>query len=301
MKKIKSGFVSIVGRPNVGKSTLLNTLLNRKISIVTNKAQTTRNNITGILNLQSEYQIVFVDTPGVHDHKHELGKFMNKSAMYATKSADVILFLAPADEFIGDNDNFILRALTQREAPVFLVITKSDLVNKEKLAQKLEEWKNFDFKFEDVIVISSSENMNLDLLKNKIVDHLPETGIEYFPSDMFTDQPERFIVRETVREEILIQTEEEIPHSVAILVEKFHEKSWIIKIMATIIVERDSQKGIIIGKGGAKIKSIGTAARLKLRSLFGKDFHLELFVKVEKKWRSSPSLIKKLGYDKDTY
>ncbi|AXK51104.1 GTPase Era [Spiroplasma alleghenense] len=301
MEKIKSGFVSIVGRPNVGKSTLLNTFLNRKVSIVTNKAQTTRNNITGILNSKSEYQIVFVDTPGIHDHKHELGKFMNKSAMYSTKSADVILFLAPANEFIGENDNFILRALKEREVPVILVVTKKDLVDEKTLQNKISEWKEIDFKFTEIITISSTDSLNIDVLKNKIVDFLPETGIEYFPSDMFTDQPERFIVRETIREEILIQTEEEIPHSVAILIERFHEKSWIIKIMATIIVERDSQKGIIIGKGGSKIKAIGTAARIKLRSLFGKEFHLELFVKVEKKWRSSPSLIKKLGYDKDTY
>ncbi|AHI53731.1 GTP-binding protein Era [Spiroplasma sabaudiense Ar-1343] len=301
MEKIKSGFVSIVGRPNVGKSTFLNSVLKRKISIVTNKAQTTRNNIVGVLNSKNEYQIVFVDTPGIHDHKHELGKYMNKSALYATKGADVILFMAPANEFIGENDNFILRAIKEREADIFLIISKSDTVNNEKLLSKIDEWKKIYDGFKEIIPISSINNNNLDLLISKIVDKLPITGIEYYPNDVFTNQPERFIVRETIREEILIQTEEEIPHSVAILIEQFHEKSSIIKIMASIVVERDSQKGIIIGKQGSKIKSIGTAARLKLRSIFGKDFHLELFVKVEKKWRSSPSLIKKLGYDKDSY
>ncbi|AUM62799.1 GTPase Era [Spiroplasma monobiae] len=300
MEKIRSGFVSIIGRPNVGKSTLLNTLLKKKVSIVTDKAQTTRNRINGILT-QDDAQYIFVDTPGVHKAQHELGRFMNKVALSSTKGVDIILFLAPADEFIGDNDKFILNALKERDVPVFLVITKSDLVKTDRLETKIKEWKQQDFKFEKVLTISSTMGNNLQELLDEIKGKLPETGIKFYPDDTFTDQPERFLIREVIREEILLQTEQEIPHSVAILIDKFEEKKDIIKVIASIICERQSQKGIIIGNKGAKIKSIGIHSREKLEALFDKKFYLELFVKTKEKWRQSASLIKQLGYDKDSY
>ncbi|QHX36808.1 GTPase Era [Spiroplasma sp. BIUS-1] len=300
MEKIRSGFISIIGRPNVGKSTLLNTLLEKKVSIVTNKAQTTRNRINGILT-HDDAQYIFVDTPGVHKAQHELGRFMNKVALSSTKGVDVILFLAPADEFIGDNDKFILNALKERDVPVFLVITKSDLVNKERLETRIKEWKQQDFNFSKILTISSTMGSNLNELLNEIKDSLPETGIKFYPDDTFTDQPERFLIREIIREEILLQTEQEIPHSVAILIDKFEEKKDIIKVIASIICERQSQKGIIIGNKGVKIKSIGVNSRQKLEALFDKQFYLELFVKTKEKWRQSASLIKQLGYDKDSY
>ncbi|QEH62051.1 GTP-binding protein Era [Spiroplasma chinense] len=300
MENIKSGFIGIVGRPNVGKSTLLNTILQRKIAIVTDKAQTTRNKITGILT-KPDCQYVFVDTPGVHKAKNELDRHMNKVALQSTKGVDVILFLAPCDEFIGENDKFILNSLKERGLPVFLVVTKSDLVKKERLDEKVLQWSQQGFDFKEIIAISSTKGNNLDLLMEKIKEELPETGIKFYPDEQFTDQPERFVIREIIREEILLQTEQEVPHSVAILIDKLEEKSTLIKVMASIICERKSQKGIIIGNKGSKIKSIGIEARKKLESLFNKQFYLELFVKTKDKWRQSASTIKQLGYDKDSY
>ncbi|AGR41412.1 GTPase Era [Spiroplasma taiwanense] len=300
MDNIKSGFIGIIGRPNVGKSTLLNTLLEKKVSIVTNKVQTTRNKINGILS-KEDYQFVFVDTPGIHKANHELGKFMNKVAFSATKGVDLILFLAPSNEFIGENDKFIIKALRERDLPVFLIITKSDLISESQLQDKINEWKSLDFQFENIIPISSTMGFNLNYLLNEIKDILPVTGNKFYPDDMLTDQPERFLIKEIIREEILLQTEQEIPHSVAILIDKFEEKKDIIKVIASIICERSSQKGIIIGNKGTKIKAIGINSREKLEDLFNKKFYLELFVKVKEKWRQSASLIKQMGYDKDSY
>ncbi|QGS52102.1 GTPase Era [Spiroplasma tabanidicola] len=300
MEKIKSGFISIIGRPNVGKSTLLNSLLEKKVSIITPKAQTTRNRINGILN-KPDCQYVFVDTPGVHKAKNELDRFMNKTAIQSTKGVDAILFLAPSNEFIGENDQFILNALKERDVPTFLVITKSDLVSKEQLQAKIEEWNRQEFKFAKTISISATMGENLIDLLDEIKNVLPETGIKFYPDDQYTDQPDRFIIREIIREEILLQTEQEIPHSVAILIDKFEENTHIIKVIASIICERNSQKGIIIGNKGSKIKQIGIKSREKLEILFANKFYLELFVKVKDKWRNSASLIKQLGYDTDTY
>lgn len=300
MKNIKSGFVSIVGRPNVGKSTLLNTLLQKKVSIVTNKAQTTRNRIHGILTTPDS-QFVFIDTPGVHKAQNELDKFMNKVALQSTKGTDVILLLAPSDEFIGENDRFLLNSLKERDVPVFLIITKADLVSADLLTVKINEWKSMGFEFAKIISISSTAGQNLDVLLEEIKQVFPENGIKFYPDEQYTDQPERFVIREIIREEILLQTEQEVPHSVAILIDKFEEKTNLIKVIASIVVERDSQKGILIGNRGSKIKAIGIEARKKLEGLFGKQFYLELFVKTKVKWRQSASLIKQLGYDKDSY
>ncbi|WP_146637603.1 GTPase Era [Spiroplasma clarkii] len=297
---MKSGFVSIVGRPNVGKSTLLNTLLNKKVSIVTEKAQTTRNRIQGILTTP-DAQIVFVDTPGLHKVQNELDRYMNRVALQATKGTDVILLLAPSDEFIGENDRFLVKSLQERDVPVFLLITKADLVSKELLDLKIQEWKNYGYKFAKIIPVSATTGLNLPALLDEIKQVFPNTGIKFYPDDQYTDQPERFLIREIIREEILLQTEQEVPHSVAILIDKFEEKDTLIKVIASIIVERDSQKGILIGNKGSKIKAIGTEARKKLEELFNKQFYLELYVKTKAKWRQSASLIKQLGYDKDSY
>ncbi|ASP28051.1 GTP-binding protein Era [Spiroplasma corruscae] len=300
MENFKSGFISIVGRPNVGKSTLLNAILGQKVSIVTNKAQTTRNRINGILT-KEDFQAVFLDTPGIHTPKHELGRFMNKVALSSVKGVDVVLFLAPSNEEIGENDMFILKNLSKIEVPVYLVITKVDLVKKVELDTKISKWKELDFKFKDIICISSIVLQTIENLLSVIKSNLPSTGIKYYPDDNITDQPERFLVREIIREELLMQTEQEVPYSIAILVDKIEDKPNIIKILATIYCERNSQKPIIIGNKGSKIKNIGIESRIKLEELFGKQVYLELFVKIKEGWRSSPSLIKQLGYDKDTY
>ncbi|PQP79594.1 GTPase Era [Spiroplasma sp. ChiS] len=295
---IKSGFVAIVGRPNVGKSTLLNTILNNKVAIVTAKAQTTRNRIQGIYNDQ-ESQIVFMDTPGIHKAHHEMGKFMNKVALSATKAADVILFLAPANERIGDNDRYIIKALQERAIPIFLVVTKIDLVSKGDLMVKIAEWEKI-HQFTAVIPVSAVKHKNLEILLILLKTHL-EVGPQYYPDDMLTDQPEKFLIREIIREKILLLTEDEIPHSVAIQIDKIEDQPQLLKIMASICVERDSQKGIIIGKQGRLIKKIGTQARLELEQILGTKIFLELFVKVVDKWRDKPSMIARLGYNKESY
>ena len=295
---IKSGFVAIVGRPNVGKSTLLNTILNNKVAIVTAKAQTTRNRIQGIYNDQ-ESQIVFMDTPGIHKAHHEMGKFMNKVALSATKAADVILFLAPANERIGDNDRYIIKALQERAIPIVLVVTKIDLVSKGDLMVKIAEWEKI-HQFTAVIPVSAVKHKNLETLLILLKTHL-EVGPQYYPDDMLTDQPENFLIREIIREKILLLTEDEIPHSVAILIDKIEDQPQLLKIMASICVERDSQKGIIIGKQGRLIKKIGTQARLELEQILGTKIFLELFVKVVDKWRDKPSMIARLGYNKESY
>ncbi|MFJ1522079.1 GTPase Era [Spiroplasma sp. ald] len=296
--EIKSGFVAIVGRPNVGKSTLLNTILNNKVAIVTAKAQTTRNRIQGIYNDQ-ESQIVFMDTPGIHKTHHEMGKFMNKVALSATKAADVILFLAPANKHIGDNDLYIIRALQERAIPIVLVVTKIDLVSKSDLMVKIAEWEKI-HQFTAIIPVSAVKHKNLETLLTLLKTHL-SVGPQYYPDDMLTDQPEKFLIREIIREKILLLTEDEIPHSVAILIDKIDDQPQPLKIMASICVERDSQKGIIIGKQGRLIKQIGTQARLELEQILGTKIFLELFVKVVDKWRDKPSMIARLGYNKESY
>ncbi|KAF0850245.1 MAG: GTPase Era [Spiroplasma poulsonii] len=295
---IKSGFVAIIGRPNVGKSTLLNTILNNKVAIVTAKAQTTRNRIQGIYN-DNEAQIVFMDTPGIHKAHHEMGKFMNKVALSTTKAADVILFLAPVNEHIGDNDRYIIKALQERGVPIVLVVTKIDLVSKGELMVKIAEWEKV-HNFTAVIPISALKHENVPQLLTLLKDHLTE-GPQYYPDDMLTDQPEKFLIREIIREKILLLTEDEIPHSVAILIDKIEEQPTLLKIMASICVERDSQKGIVIGKNGRLIKEIGTQARLELEQILGTKIFLELFVKVVEKWRDKPSMIARLGYNKESY
>jgi GTP-binding protein Era len=300
MDKIKSGFVSLVGRPNTGKSTLMNTILGKDISIVTDKAQTTRNKINGIYN-KDNLQIVFVDTPGVHNVKNELDRFMNRTALQATKGTDLILFLAPANEHIGKNDLFILQNLKDREIEIVLLITKIDTVSKDELDAKIAEWKGVAKDIKKIIPISAVAGVGLNELMAEIAANIPETGYKFYPDEMSSDQPERFIVREIIREQILNLTSEEVPHSVAILIDEFKETKTLLRVTASIVMERESQKGIIIGAKGAMIKTIGIKAREKMESIFGSKVFLELFVRTNKNWRQSASLIKRMGYDKDTY
>lgn len=296
----KSGFVSIVGRPNAGKSTLLNQMLKTKLAIMSDVAQTTRNTIQGIYT-DEDSQIVFVDTPGVHKPQDRLGSFMNTSALNSIYGADVILFIAPANEKIGKGDHYIINRLKEAEIPVYLVLNKVDLLSKEELIQKLMEWQDL-FSFKEIIPISAKTGLQVDHLISVLKDDLNE-GPKYYEDDQLTDHPERFIIAEFIREKILHYTHEEVPHSVAILIDKIEEdeKEHRLDVIASIVVTRDSQKGIIIGKQGALIKKIRLAARKDIRQFLGMDVDLDLFVKVEKDWRNKEKYLKELGYNEDEY
>ncbi|WP_434323511.1 GTPase Era [Mycoplasma capricolum] len=301
MNKFKSGFVSIIGRPNVGKSTLLNKLIGEKISIVTNKPQTTRNNIRGILTKKDQYQIVFIDTPGVHTTKKQLDKVLNTSALKSTKDVDVVLFLAPSDEAIGKNDLFLLKQIKNLDVFKILVITKADNVTKEQLILKANEWSAYQDQFNEIIITSSLTNLNIEKLLELIVNNLSDNDYQFYDDDILTDQSDRFMIKEIIRENILLKTGQEVPHSVAVLVEHLEQNETEMNISAAIIVERQSQKSIIIGKKGVKISDIRYKSKKQIQALFKKHINLELFVKVQENWRNSPSLIKKMGYNKDQY
>lgn len=297
--KFKSGFVSIIGRPNVGKSTLLNNFLGMKLAIVSPRAQTTRNRIQGIYTTETE-QIIFIDTPGIHKPKNELGNVMNEFAYSALDGTDLILMLVDASSPIGDGDKYIIEQLSKVKIPVILVLNKVDLVEDEVvLMNNLNSYKEA-YKFAGGITLSATEGFNIDKLKDMIVDRL-EVGPMYYPEDQVLDLPERFVVAEIIREKVLLKTKEEIPHSVAVTIESFKEKSKMIEINATIIVERPSQKMIIIGKGGNMIKSIGTDARRDIVKFLNQKVYLELFVKVETNWRNNKKYLKEFGYKIDDY
>ncbi len=295
----KSGFVSIVGRPNAGKSTLLNQMLKTKLAIMSDVAQTTRNTIQGIYT-DEDSQIVFIDTPGVHKPQDRLGSFMNTSALNSIYGADVILFIAPANEKIGKGDRYIVNRLKEEaDIPVYLVLNKVDLLPKEALIKKLMEWQEL-YPFKEIVPISAKTGLQVDHLIEVLKNDLNE-GPKYYADDQLTDHPERFIIAEFIREKILHYTHEEVPHSVAILIDKIEENGSHLDVIASIVVTRDSQKGIIIGKQGALIKKIRLAARKDLRRFFGMDVDLELFVKVEKDWRNKEKYLKELGYNEDEY
>ena len=295
--KFKSGFVSIIGRPNVGKSTLLNQILKEKIAIVSPKAQTTRNKIQGIYTTDNE-QIIFIDTPGIHKAKNELGNRMNEFAMSSVDGIDAILYVIDATTPIGKGDEFILESLAKSRTPIFLVANKVDLLNDtDKIIENIETYKEKG-KFVGGITISATNNFNVDKLLEMIVNILPY-GPMYYPEDQLLDQPERFVVSEIIREKVLLNTDEEVPHSVAITIERFKEQNDNVEIYATIIVERLSQKKIIIGKNGSMIKKIGTAARLDIKKFLGCGVHLDLFVKVEENWRNKKFHLKEFGFAND--
>lgn len=295
----KSGFVSIIGRPNVGKSTLLNNFLGMKLAIVSPRAQTTRNRIQGIYTTETE-QIIFIDTPGIHKPKNELGNVMNEFAYSALDGTDLILMLVDASCEIGEGDKYIIEQLSKVKIPVILVLNKVDLVTDQVvLMNNINSYKDA-YNFAGGITLSATEGFNIDKLKNMIVERL-EVGPMYYPEDQVLDLPERFVVAEIIREKVLLKTKEEIPHSVAVTIESFKEKSKMIEINATIIVERSSQKMIVIGKGGQMIKSIGTDARRDIVKFLNQKVYLELFVKVEENWRNNKKYLKEFGYKIDDY
>ena len=290
----KSGFVAIVGRPNVGKSTLMNHLIGQKVAITSPVAQTTRNRLQGILTTP-EAQIIFVDTPGIHKPHHELGKVLVQNAKTAIKSVDLVLFVVDGSTEAGTGDRFIFEILQRIDTPVVLGLNKIDL--------QPDNYQFIDDTYAELIAdtnwstvkFSATTGKGTESLQQKLIDRL-ETGPYYYPPDLITDQPERFIMAELIREQILLHTRQEIPHSVAITVEKVEETPTVTKVNAAISIERSSQKGIIIGKKGSMLKTIGMAARQQIQKLISGKVHLELFVKVEPKWRQSRLRLAEFGY-----
>jgi GTP-binding protein Era len=291
----KSGFISIIGRPNVGKSTLLNLLLGEKIAIVSNKPQTTRNRILGIKNHPAG-QIIFLDTPGIHRAQSRLNRSMVKVALATYSEVDGVCFMIEADRSDNDENDFILETLTKVEKPVLLVINKIDLVPKGDLLPIMERYSRLR-SFEQIIPISALLGDGVETFVDELLKILPE-GPRLFPEDMITDLPERFLVAELIREKVFQLTQEEIPYATAVVVEDFKEREEknLIVIRATIQVERESQKGILIGKRGRMLKEIGRLAREEIEALLGARVFLELWVKEEKSWREDPQALRRLGY-----
>ncbi len=296
----KSGFVSIIGRPNVGKSTFINRVIGQKIAIMSDKPQTTRNKIQGVYTTENS-QTIFIDTPGIHKPKHKLGDFMMKVAQNTLKEVDLILFMINAEEGYGRGDEFIIERLKQTNTPVFLIINKIDQIHPDELLPIIEEYKNL-YPFKAIIPISALQGNNVDTLLKQIESLLPE-GPQYYPDDQVTDHPERFIITELIREKVLHLTREEIPHSVAVVMDSLErrENNKAIYVAATIIVERDSQKGIIIGKQGSMLKEVGKRARVDIEALLGSKVFLELWVKVQKDWRNKASQLRDYGFREDEY
>jgi GTP-binding protein Era len=298
MKKgFKSGFVAIVGRPNVGKSTLMNQVIGQKIAIMSDKPQTTRNKIHGVYTTE-DVQIVFLDTPGIHKPFSKLGDYMVKAAISALEEVDVVLFLADVTEELGGGDRFIIERLKQVTTPVFLVLNKIDKVTPEALLPIIEKYRRL-YDFAEIVPVSALQGNNVNALLEQIGKYLEE-GPMYYPADQVTDHPEQFVCAELIREKILLLTREEVPHSVAVEIESMSkEENGVVRIGAVIYVERDSQKGIIIGKQGAMLKEIGQLARQDIERLLGSKIFLELWVKVKKDWRNRESVLKSLGFRND--
>lgn len=298
-KTFKSGFVTLLGRPNVGKSTLLNQILGQKITIISDKPQTTRNKIQGIYTDQAG-QIVFIDTPGIHKPKHRLGRFMVDSAMSTINEVDLVLFVVNVREKIGPGDRFIIDKLRTIDTPVFLIINQIDQVDPTDLLPVISDYQE-EFDFAEVVPTSGLEGENIQELIQTIKSYLP-VGPQFYPDDQVSDHPEYFIISELIREKVLDLTREEIPHSVAVVTEKVdRNQDGKVQTYATIIVERKSQKGIIIGKQGAMIKKIGSLARRDIEKLLGDKIYLELWVKVQRDWRDKPSRLEDFGYNEDNY
>ena len=292
-KSFKSGFITVIGRPNVGKSTLTNALVGEKIAAVSDKPNTTRNRILGIRNLPNA-QLVFLDTPGIHKARGKLGKAMVQTAMGAVQEADVVLMIVEVKEPFGRGDTFIIENLSK---PAILVINKIDTIKKNEILHILEASKKYEGKFTDIIPISAMTSDGTGQLLETIEKYLPE-GPRYFPDEMFTDQPERFIVAEFIREKIFTLTQKEIPYQTAVVIEEFQEvpEKNLINISAVIFVERMNHKGILIGKRGQMLKEIGTLARADIEKILGTKVYLELWVKVKEKWSERDNLIREFGY-----
>ncbi len=298
-KSFHSGFVAIVGRPNVGKSTFMNYVIGQKIAIMSNVPQTTRNKIQGIYTTSKE-QIIFIDTPGIHKAHNKLGDFMVQSSLSTLNEVDAIMFMISANEERGAGDNFIIEHLKQTKKPVYLVINKIDLINPNKLLEIMDDYKDA-LNWREVVPISATQGNNVSELIDTLADELPE-GPQYYPDDQVTDHPERFIVAELIREKVLMLTRQEVPHSVAVVIDSLkRQDKRKIHVQATIIVDRPTQKGIIIGHGGQMLKKIGTLAREDIERLLGDKVYLELWVKVSEGWRDKQSLLQSYGYRKDNY
>ncbi|MBF2757129.1 GTPase Era [Staphylococcus sp. GDY8P57P] len=293
----KSGFVSIIGRPNVGKSTFMNRVIGHKIAIMSDKAQTTRNKIQGVMT-RDDAQIIFLDTPGIHKPKHKLGDYMMRVAKNTLSEIDAIMFMVNVNEEIGRGDEYIMEMLKNVKTPVFLVLNKIDLVHPDALMPKIEQYQQY-MDFTEIVPISALEGLNVDHFIDVLKRYLPE-GPKYYPDDQISDHPEQFVVSEIIREKILHLTSEEIPHAIGVNVDRMiKESEERVRVEATIFVERDSQKGIVIGKGGKKLKEVGKRARHDIEMLLGSEVYLELWVKVQKDWRNKVNFIRQMGYIED--
>ncbi|WP_408021010.1 GTPase Era [Staphylococcus epidermidis] len=297
MTEHKSGFVSIIGRPNVGKSTFVNRVIGHKIAIMSDKAQTTRNKIQGVMT-RDDAQIIFIDTPGIHKPKHKLGDYMMRVAKNTLSEIDAIMFMVNVNEDIGRGDEYIMEMLKNVKIPIFLVLNKIDLVHPDTLMPKIEQYQSY-MDFTDIIPISALEGLNVDHFIDVLKSFLPE-GPKYYPDNQISDHPEQFVVSEIIREKILHLTSEEIPHAIGVNVDRMiKEDEDRVRIETTIYVERDSQKGIVIGKGGKKLKEVGKRARRDIEMLLGSKVYLELWVKVQRDWRNKVNFIRQIGYVED--
>ena len=290
---MKSGFIALVGRPNVGKSTLLNAIIGKKVAITSDKPQTTRNIIQGI-RTDEDSQMVFVDTPGINKPKNKLGKILNKQAYFSVNDVDVILFLVDITESLGKGDMFVIDVLKNVRVPVILVINKIDKLPKEEILKKIDEYKDL-YNFDEIIPVSARKKDNVDrliaVLKTKLTDN-----IKYYDDEIYTDKPINFIVSELIREKILELTFEEVPHSVSVVTDLMEYNKDAVNIKATIVVDRENLKRILVGKNGSMIKEIGTRARMEIEPLLKKNVYLELFVKVIPKWRDREKFLNEIGF-----
>jgi len=291
---MKSGFVSLVGRPNVGKSTLLNSIIGKKVAITSNKPQTTRNIIQGIYN-EEDTQIVFVDTPGVHKPNHKLGNYLNKQAYYSTNDVDVILFLLDINEQFGRGDTFVLEKIKEAKKPVILVLNKIDKVSNEEILNKINEYKDI-YPFDEIVPVSAMKKNNVKELIKTIKKYLPDE-IKYYDDNFITNKPITFMISEIVREKIFELTSEEVPHSLTCIVENMEKDKNSYHINVAVIVDRDALKRIIIGKQGKMIKEIGIRARIELQELLGKKVYLETYVKTIKNWRDKEKYLQEFGFN----
>ncbi|QZN93866.1 GTPase Era [Limosilactobacillus panis] len=295
----KSGFVALIGRPNVGKSTLLNYIVGQKVAIMSNVAQTTRNKIQGIYT-SPKAQIVFIDTPGVHKPVTKLGDFMERSTLSALDEVDAVVYVVSASEKRGPGDNFIIEKLRQVKKPIYLVVNKIDQVHPNELPDIVDQYKN-DLSFKQVIPVSALQGNNVNELINQLIKGLPN-GPQYYPDDQISDHPERFVIAEMIREKVFMLTRDEVPHSVAVDVTSVkREDEEHVHISANVVVERPGQKGIIIGKKGQMLKKIGTMARKDIEHLLGDHVFLQLWVKVVPKWRDKSAMLKDYGYRSKDY
>lgn len=298
-ENFKSGFVTIIGRPNVGKSTLMNHLIGQKIAITSNKPQTTRNRIQTVYTDMERGQIVFLDTPGIHKAKNKLGEYMVNTAEHTLNEVDVILWLVEPSNFIGAGEQHIIEQLKKTKTPVILVINKVDTVSRDKILEFIDTYRKV-YDFAEIVPASALRAQNLDTVLDMIFKYLPY-GPQFYDEDTITDQQERAIVAEIIREKALHALDDEIPHGIAVCIDRMKQRKGqnIMDIEATIVCERDSHKGIVIGKGGAMLKKIGSNARYEIERLLEEQVNLKLWVKVKKDWRDSDSMMKNFGYNKD--